>query len=596
MSEISLGRVMPVYLGEWDSSVVYQKLDQVSYQGSGWICIDRNINVTPTTSGGYWQLVAAKGDKGDKGNTGDFSDAIASASALLPDEAPTASIVISGPPDAKVLNLELGIPAGPYGFDINDVRASASSEYGDATASASIINNKLTFAFNIPPADGTGVSSVDGIGPTGTGSNRNVVLTAVRYGENQGLSAQQQSLARNNINAQVAGDYLQSVTDTMNGTLSIKSDNIIDGNIPSTIQEGEALNFADSSDNVISYIQPIFQTNGTQTLELATTRNINDTNYSNGITLAIDSAGNNLVSLSDPEVWRNALGVVSGDVTPAKDSGVGSAGSSGAYARADHYHPVNVSSNAPPPDAVVAAAGSAETYARSDHAHQINISTTVSDVKSDAATASLGSSAKYARVDHAHPLNVSTAVADIKPDASTASLGSSAKYARADHAHPLNVATSGTPAALGVASLGTANTYARTDHVHTLPNVSSLNGTLTIGHGGTGATTSALARAALGAAAVPSYISISLPSGNWGNEASANSVYYWSQSGFTVEGGTANSIIDLMPDATTLCAMVQSGTAAIYVANDNGTFYAYAIDAKPTTDLNNIPAIRWEQA
>jgi hypothetical protein len=44
----------------------------------------------------------------------------------------------------------------------------------------------------------------------------------------------------------------------MNGTLSIKSDNIIDGNIPSTIQEGEALNFADSSDNVISYIQPIF--------------------------------------------------------------------------------------------------------------------------------------------------------------------------------------------------------------------------------------------------------------------------------------------------------------------------------------------------
>jgi len=51
-----------------------------------------------------------------------------------------------------------------------------------------------------------------------------------------------------------------------------------------------------------------------------------------------------------------------------------------------------------------------------------------------------------------------------------------------------------------------------------------------------------------------------------------------------------------MPDATTLCAMVQSGTAAIYVANDNGTFYAYAIDAKPTTDLNNIPAIRWEQA
>ena len=141
---------------------------------------------------------------------------------------------------------------------------------------------------------------------------------------------------------------------------------------------------------------------------------------------------------------------------------------------------------------------------------------------------------------------------------------------------------------------GSANTYARSDHIHNLPSLTSLQGTLPINRGGTGATSSSNARSSLGAAAIPVSFTISLPSTSWGSQASSNGIYYWSQS-VSISGGGSNSIIDLNPDAATLCGMVKSGTAAIYIGNSNGSFTAYAIDAKPIVNLNNIPAVRWEK-
>ena len=53
----------------------------------------------------------------------------------------------------------------------------------------------------------------------------------------------------------------------------------------------------------------------------------------------------------------------------------------------------------------------------------------------------------------------------------------------------------------------------------------------------------------------------------------------------TISGTTANSKVDLQPDATAIAQMANDGTVALYIANDNGTLTAYAVGEKPTVAL-----------
>ena len=53
----------------------------------------------------------------------------------------------------------------------------------------------------------------------------------------------------------------------------------------------------------------------------------------------------------------------------------------------------------------------------------------------------------------------------------------------------------------------------------------------------------------------------------------------------TISGTTANSKVDLQPDATAIAQMADDGTVALYIANDNGTLTANAVGEKPTTQL-----------
>lgn len=55
--------------------------------------------------------------------------------------------------------------------------------------------------------------------------------------------------------------------------------------------------------------------------------------------------------------------------------------------------------------------------------------------------------------------------------------------------------------------------------------------------------------------------------------------------GVTITGGTATSQADIQADATAIQQMLDDGTNAIYIANNNGTFTAYAVGEKPTADL-----------
>ena len=211
-SQTSLGRVQPLFKGQYSDSTTYYKLDNVFYEGDTWVCTSSMpiIGIPPSESG-VWKKIASKGEIGPQGPSGSFGQPQATASQLASDAEPTVTISASGPDTAKIFSFDFGIPAGPLGFDINDIRAIATNNSGAATASAAIDSSgKLGFNFNIPPAEGEGVAKVDGNGPSGT--DRNVVLTAVRYGVDQSslLSEAQKLTARTNIGAQKAGDYVAS--------------------------------------------------------------------------------------------------------------------------------------------------------------------------------------------------------------------------------------------------------------------------------------------------------------------------------------------------------------------------------------------------
>ena len=53
----------------------------------------------------------------------------------------------------------------------------------------------------------------------------------------------------------------------------------------------------------------------------------------------------------------------------------------------------------------------------------------------------------------------------------------------------------------------------------------------------------------------------------------------------TIDGTTANSKVDLQPDASVITQMAKDDTVALYIANANGTLTAYAIGEKPTVSL-----------
>lgn len=53
----------------------------------------------------------------------------------------------------------------------------------------------------------------------------------------------------------------------------------------------------------------------------------------------------------------------------------------------------------------------------------------------------------------------------------------------------------------------------------------------------------------------------------------------------SIAAGTANSKIDLQPEAAVLSQLIADGVTALYIGNDNGVFTAYAVGAVPTAAL-----------
>lgn len=72
MTTINLGKVRPVYKGQWSATATYEAYDFVLYNGSCFLALqDVPANYIPTAQTSYWVLFGAKGDQGVKGDDGE---------------------------------------------------------------------------------------------------------------------------------------------------------------------------------------------------------------------------------------------------------------------------------------------------------------------------------------------------------------------------------------------------------------------------------------------------------------------------------------------------------------------------------------------
>lgn len=71
MAKIKIGRVRPVYRGDYSTSTAYVVLDRVKHNGSIWECIADATGIEPQASAStYWIEIGARGDTGAAGKDG----------------------------------------------------------------------------------------------------------------------------------------------------------------------------------------------------------------------------------------------------------------------------------------------------------------------------------------------------------------------------------------------------------------------------------------------------------------------------------------------------------------------------------------------
>lgn len=102
MPTIKVGRVRPVFKGDYSSATAYVVLDRVKYNGQIWECVaDAAAGTAPQeNSSAFWVLIGAKGDKGETGAQGPKGD--------------TGETGLQGPQGPKGDTGETG-PQGPQG-------------------------------------------------------------------------------------------------------------------------------------------------------------------------------------------------------------------------------------------------------------------------------------------------------------------------------------------------------------------------------------------------------------------------------------------------------------------------------------------------
>ena len=79
-------------------------------------------------------------------------------------------------------------------------------------------------------------------------------------------------------------------------------------------------------------------------------------------------------------------------------------------------------------------------------------------------------------------------------------------------------------------------------------------------------------------ATVPKYTTISIPTAGWSGSGP------WTRT-LSITGGTASSMVDIQSSEAVINTMIESGTTALFIKNNNGVFTLVAIGAIPNAAI-----------
>lgn len=174
-----LGKVAVTPKGEWSSTVTYEKLDVVSYNGSSYLSVRTVPAATPLSNTNYWLLLAQKGDTGNgvasiekTGTSGltdtytiTFTDGSTSTFTVINGEAATVvlgtvstgaegtAVVITNSGDEHNAVLNFTIPRGNTGNGIQGIELTASS--GGVKTYTITFTDGNTFSFDVTDGEVT---------------------------------------------------------------------------------------------------------------------------------------------------------------------------------------------------------------------------------------------------------------------------------------------------------------------------------------------------------------------------------------------------------------------------------------------------------
>lgn len=121
------------------------------------------------------------------------------------------------------------------------------------------------------------------------------------------LALQNVAASTQNAIQELQAKYVLKAGDTMTGSLNVKDTDFPTSAPSSNYTDGDRVEFTDSNDDYIGYVQPIYTAGGYRGLELAAMREVNGTRYWNAEQLLIDGTGAAHVSLNQVAAWRTAL-------------------------------------------------------------------------------------------------------------------------------------------------------------------------------------------------------------------------------------------------------------------------------------------------